>query len=240
MNFAEFEASFNKKSKNWQVCAVLKDRQWHCRECEYRHARITQIAGGGGIQGLQRGTKTRPGMVIDSANHLCTKCERTTRQDRWTGAFQQELHASSMPAAFVRHTIGLLRSRDVVENTERTPGQLTIDHKLPMIRWNPDTKRQQTVYTGMSDEDIVKHFQLLKKSNGSVSHNLLKSRACEKCYKTGNRGMPFGISFFYAGGQKWAGSDKTDATGCIGCGWFDFDLWRDRLNKTVRERKGTQ
>ena len=236
MNLADFEVSFNKKSKIWQVYAVLKDRQWHCRECEYQHIRITQIAGGGGIQGLQRGTKTRSGMIIDSANHLCTKCERTTRQDRWTSAFHQELHASSMPAAFVRRTIGLLGSRDVVENTERPPGQLTIDHKLPMIRWNPNTKRQQTLYTGMSDEDIIKHFQLLKKSNGSVSHNLLKSRSCERCYKQGKRGTPFGIQFFYEGGPRWGGSSKDDESGCIGCGWFDFSAWRDGLNEAVRKR----
>ncbi len=54
----------------------------------------------------------------------------------------------------------------------------------------------------MSNEDIRDKFQLLKKSNGSVSHNLLKSRACENCYKKGQRGTPFGIQFFYAGNNK--------------------------------------
>ncbi|MDE0320862.1 MAG: hypothetical protein OXH86_19850 [Acidimicrobiaceae bacterium] len=109
-----------------------------------------------------------------------------------------------------------------------------MDHKLPQLRWGGTEVAAQQDYSAMSDEDIVDKFQLLKKSNGSVSHNLLKSRACERCYKTGNRGTPFGIRFFYAGNGKWAPADKQDASGCVGCGWFDFDAWRSALNRTLR------
>uniref|UniRef100_UPI002B26098C hypothetical protein n=1 Tax=Candidatus Poriferisodalis multihospitum TaxID=2983191 RepID=UPI002B26098C len=213
---------------------VLRDMQWHCRECEYTHTGITQIAGGAGIQGLQRGTKSRPGLVIESANHLCTACDRTTRHDRWQGNFTRAVPSSTMPRGFVRRAVRLLGSRDVVELTERPPNQLTVDHKLPQLRWGGTEVAAQQDYSAMSDEDIVDKFQLLKKSNGSVSHNLLKSRACERCYKTGNRGTPFGIRFFYAGNGKWAPADKQDASGCVGCGWFDFDAWRSALNRTLR------
>ncbi len=228
-----FEDTFDKGTKVYQVYLVLLDHQWHCRECEYVHTGITQIAGGSGIQGLQRGTKTRPGMVIESGNHLCTNCKHTTRQDRWQGALQSSVQGSSMPPSFVTRAIALLGSRDVVELTIRPPGQLTIDHKLPMLRWNNRTAPKQTDYTGMSDDDIKANFQLLKKSNGSVSHNLLKSRACERCFKTGNRGEPFGISFFYSGDRKWTPTDRQDPKGCEGCGWYDFDLWRKRLNQSL-------
>jgi len=87
----------------------------------------------------------------------------------------------------------------------------------------------------MSDDDIREHFQLLKKSNGTTSHNHLKSRACEHCFKTGSRGTPFGVRFFYEGGPKWVPEDRKDPSGCIGCGWYDFDLWRKHLNQRLAE-----
>ena len=104
-----------------------------------------------------------------------------------------------------------------------------------MLRWNNRVKKLLTDYAAMDDDDIRANFQLLKKSNGSVSHNLLKSRACEQCFKTGKRGKPFGISFFYSGGERWKPSDKRDPKGCNGCGWYDFDLWRTRLNEKLME-----
>ncbi len=229
----EFEATFNKGTKIYQVWLVLKDQQWHCRECEYTHVNITQIAGGSGIQGLQRGTKSRDGLEIDSANHLCPKCERTTRHDRWTGGFETAIPSPSMPQGFARRVIGLLSSRDVVDGSERSPSQLTVDHKLPIIRWSPETQQTQSAYSTMSDDDIKTHFQLLKKSNGSISHNLLKSRACEQCFKTGERGTPFGLRFFYEGGPRWEPADKKDPSGCVGCGWYDFDQWRRQLNNRL-------
>ena len=140
-----------------------------------------------------------------------------------------------MPTDFARQAIQTLGSRDIVELTERPRGQLTVDHKLPMLRWNSDTRDKLTAYAKMTTWDIREHFQLLKKSNGSVSHNLLKSRACERCFRTGNRGRPFGIKFFYEGDSKWEPKDKKDPKGCIGCGWYDFDEWRKALNAHVRE-----
>ncbi len=231
---SNFERSFDKTTKVYQVYLVLKDQQWHCRECEYTHTGITQIAGGSGIQGLQRGTKSRLGMKIESGNHLCVECGRTTRHDRWQGGYESSVQSASMPSNFVRRVIAVLGSRDVVEGTERPSTQLTIDHKLPMLRWNNTTKKIQTNYAAMDDDDIRTHFQLLKKSNGSVSHNLLKSRACERCYKTGNRGTPFGIAFFYSGNNKWKPRSKTNPKGCEGCGWYDFALWRRRLNNKLK------
>ena len=231
----KFESAFDKTTKIWKVYSVLKDRQWHCRECEYTHVGSTQIAGGSGIQGLQRGTAKRKGMEIESGNHLCVNCGRTTRQDRWSGNLRSAVPAPSMPRSFAHKAIQLLGSRDVVENVERTPSQLTVDHKLPMLRWDSAQSKAQNDYANMTDGDIRGHFQLLKKSNGSVSHNLLKSRACERCYKTGNRGTPFGVAFYYEGDGKWRGKSKTDAGGCKGCGWYDFDRWRTELNREVEE-----
>ena len=169
-------------------------------------------------------------MEIQSENHLCVRCDRTTRQDRWNGQFKESTMPGTMPRSFQKRAISILGSRDVVENTERAASHLTIDHKLPMIRWDAETSKAQTDYASMTDDDITNTFQLLKKSNGSVSHNMLKSRACEACYKKGKRGTPFGISFFYSGTRDWSASDKQDPAGCHGCGWYDFGKWRTALN----------
>lgn len=235
MDLSEFTATFDTSTKVYKVFRVLQDRQWHCRACEYSHVGSSQLAGGSGIQGLQRGTHSRPGLVIDSADHFCQPCDAATRHDRWTGNFEQAIPVSSMPRSFARRAVSLLGSRDVVEQTERPPNQLTVDHKVPMLRWNADERSAQTAYSAMSDDDIRDRFQLLKKSNGSVSHNLLKSRACERCYRSGQRGTPFGIAFFYKGGPKWEPADKQDPSGCLGCGWHDFDEWRRSLNQHLKE-----
>ena len=63
----DFEKHFDQDTKIYQVYLVLRDQKWHCRECEYAHTGITQIAGGSGIQGLQRGNKSRPEMQIEAA-----------------------------------------------------------------------------------------------------------------------------------------------------------------------------
>ncbi len=102
-----------------------------------------------------------------------------------------------------------------------------------MLRWNQETTAKQSNYDSMTEADIRLNFQLLKESNGSVSHNLLKSRSCERCYKKGRRGTPFDIKFFYAGGPRWVPVNKKDPSGCIGCGWYDFAEWRKFLNKEL-------
>lgn len=231
-----FERLFGKTTKTYLVFNVLKDKQWHCRECEYTHTGITQIAGGSGIQGLQRGNRKRNGMEIHSDNHLCRNCNRATRHDKWTGNFNLPLTPSTMSPSFAKKVIDILGSRDIVESTKRPANQLTIDHKLPMLRWDEKEKQAQTSYKDMDDQDIRNHFQLLKKSNGSVSHNLLKSRSCEVCWKTGQRGKPFGINYYYSGTEKWTSLNKVDASGCIGCGWFDLDIWRNELNKVLKNK----
>lgn len=230
----EFEASFKDGTKIHQVYLVLRDQAWHCRECEYRHVETSQIAGGSGIQGLQRGTGSRAGLVLESRTEHCATCERATRQDRWTGELKPAVPATAIPPNQVARFLRVLGRRDIVEMTNRQPSEITIDHKLPMIRWNQETRAGQVNYSEMDDDDIRQKFQVLKASNGSVSHNLLKSRACEHCLDTGDRGTPFGIVFFYEGGAQWEPEDPTDPMGCVGCGWYDFDRWRRALNSRLQ------
>lgn len=229
-----FESKFKKNSKAYKVYLVLKDMQWHCRGCSYSHVESTQIAGSGGIQGLRRGSSKRDGLEIKSGNNFCVECDKNIRHDKWSGQFITSLNPGSMPDKFKTRTFQLLGERDVVEKTKRNRNEITVDHKLPMIRWNKVTEKEQKNYNNMTDEEIKKNFQILKKTNGSVSHNALKSRACERCFQKGRRGKPFKINYFYKGNDAWEPDDKKNADGCIGCGWYDFDEWRNNLNKKLR------
>ncbi len=60
----------------------------------------------------------------------------------------------------------------------------------------------------------------------SRENNLLKSRSCEKCVKTGKRQPFMGIKFFYKGNEKY-----TEDLGCEGCGWHNPKKWKEELNK---------
>ena len=219
-----------------EVFKVLKDRKWHCRSHDYHHVPSDQLAGGGGIQGLKRGTSSRPGLRIESRREVCKRCERRTRQDRWTGELQKATAASSFPRGLKNRILSYFKQIDSVELRKRSDHELIIDHRFPMLRWG---EVEESLSSGMSDRDIASKFQLLK-ADGSGNHNLLKSRACEACFKTGKRGQPFGIGFFYKGRAAWPKSVPATGTlaekGCVGCGWYDFDKWRDALNAHLRRR----
>ena len=123
---------------------------------------------------------------------------------------------------------------DVIEQRQRPAHELIIDHRFPMERWG---ESEPPHLTSMSDEEIKKKFQLLKKDS-SGNHNLLKSRSCERCIKIGKRGKPFGISFWYQGGEDWPSVHQRGAEaeeGCVGCGWYDFEAWREALNQKLAE-----
>jgi hypothetical protein len=216
-----------------KVFALLEDQNWHCRDCEGKSIASGQYAGGGGIQGLQRGTKTRDGLVIESENRFCTTCQKLTRHDRWTG----ETKAANATATFSKRLqtriLELLKYTDAIENRTRTAHELVIDHRFPMERWGG---LESPNPADMSDAAIRAKFQLLKKDQAG-NHNLLKSRACERCIATGQRGTPLGIRFWYQGEADWnLDIPKTGIAaeaGCVGCGWYDFAKWREALNQML-------
>ena len=233
MDAQEYKALFPPMSKVLKVFEVLEDRQWHCRSHEYGHVETTQLAGSGGIQGLQRGSSKRPGAELESTNRFCVECDKTTRQDRWTGRYAAPSTASAMSDDLKWKVLRHFNLKEVINGTSRASNELVIDHKFPMTRWPPgygDADRED-----MSEGEIGARFQLLKKTV-DVNDNLLKSRACERCYRTGRRGTPFGIRFYYKGGPMWDAPTKQDESGCAGCGWYDFAAWRDGLNKFVSRR----
>lgn len=222
--------NFREGSTQSRVFAVLKDMKWHCRGHRYPPGLSGQIAGGGGIQGLQRGTKQRSGLVIETKREHCRQCGKVTPHDRWTGSFRVAVTTKSIPPAAARRIRIYYGNTDVIELRERPESEIVIDHKFPMLRWGgPEFE----VDYSAEDKSMCRHFQLLKKDQAG-NHNLLKSRACERCFKDGVRGTPFGINFFYKGDIRWPSdvpSEGPDAEiGCHGCGWYDFAVWRAALN----------
>lgn len=230
----EYRTSFQKKTTlQYKVFELLSDQQWHCRNCEGNVVGSQQYAGGGGIQGLQRGTNSRPGIEILTKNEYCEACEQKRKWDKWTGSFKASSSASSMPKKLQQKIFDLYSKKDVIEQRERPTHELVIDHRFPMSRWEG---AEEKLSEHMTDQEIRKKFQLLKK-DAAGNHNLLKSRACEKCAKTGERGTPFGIIFWYEGSQLWDKNIPSSGTeaenGCIGCGWYDFGIWREALNEEL-------
>ena len=185
------------------------------------------------MQGLQRGTKTRPGLEIQRRSHECAVCKRKTVWDRWTGTLREANASAGIPNKLLVRIFEHYKFRDEIEQRVRPIHELIVDHRVPMERWGTTEGK---LSAEMTSDEIEKKFQVLKKSS-SGNHNLLKSRACEACIRTGKRGTPLGIRFFYKGSGRWPqkipqrGADSEK--GCVGCGWYDFSKWRQALNKQL-------
>ncbi len=231
MNIDEYQGLFQGETLQKKYFEILEDTRWHCRECANKEVGSRQLAGGGGIQGLQRGTKTRPGIVVETKRDYCEICGKPTDWDRWTGEFTESTPASGIPKKLQNRILSYYDYTDSIEQRKREANELVIDHRFPMERWGSS---EEINSSQMSEEEINKKFQLLKKDS-SGNHNLLKSRVCENCLRTGKRGYPMGIQFYYEGDENWPSDcPKTgpDAErGCIGCGWYDFEAWRNALNR---------
>ena len=107
------------------------------------------------------------------------------------------------------------------------------DHKFPEDRWDENTARSNP--DDMSVKDIKSKFQLL-----STQTNLHKQRHCATCITSKKRGYPYGIKYYYSGGEDWDakypehGADAEK--GCVGCGWYDLLKWKEALNKELNKK----
>lgn len=127
---------------------------------------------------------------------------------------------------------GVLPLKDACFDSPQMPSELIIDHKFPSSRWvNGETVNE----TAMSDEEIKHKFQLLTNQT-----NLQKERYCKRCVSTGIRGDFFGIKWFYDGDENWSGSSKADERGCVGCCWYDLEVWKEKFNQFLSEAKSSE
>ncbi|MBE9104029.1 restriction endonuclease [Nostoc cf. edaphicum LEGE 07299] len=226
------QSQFKKGSTQLQVFKLLSAQKWHCRDHEGKSIASAQYAGGGGIQGLQRGNKQRPGLVIETESKYCEFCRKKTRWDRWIGEIKSANSASNIPASLVLRILQVYSYTDAIEQRRREKHELVIDHRFPMERWR---ENEPPHLASISETEIKKKFQLLKKDQFG-NNNLLKSQSCERCIKTAKRGTPFGIRFWYQGDENWPSIHQQGAEaeeGCVGCGWYDFETWRNTLNQKL-------
>lgn len=234
MEISEYKNMLTSGSLQAEYFKILSDKNFHCRKCAQKMIGSEQLAGGGGVQGLQRGTKNRPGLVIETISEYCSKCKKITKWDRWTGEFKQSNSAAGISVELQKKILNHYAYTDSIEQRKRQAHELVIDHRHPMERWGESEEHNNI---DMTDDEIQHKYQLLKK-DVSGNHNLLKSRACERCIATGKRGYPMGIKYYYAGDENWPDdcptNGKDSERGCIGCGWYDFETWRKSLNEQIK------
>jgi hypothetical protein len=217
---------FKPNTTSYYDWEVMKDLKWHCTKCELKsaQAKTWQVWRQMGIQ-LDRDEKGN-----FYKRMYCSNCDMVTvhRKLKSLEILDDTKVRSGISTYLARKIKMVLNYEESVFLRKMPSNLLEIDHKFPQIRWCKDEKENKVT---MSEEEIKKKFILLTRSN-----NLLKSRFCEKCVKTGKRGHFPGIYFWYEGDENWIGESECDEKGCIGCFWYDPYKWREELNKIVNKK----
>ena len=234
---ADIKSLFKPEAKQAQVFDVLADMEWHCRTCDFVHIQMRQIAGGGGIQGLERGTKGRPGLELITKDQLCGTCNDRTKHDRWTGKARQNQVFGDLPKALKERVAKLYGYRDPFTGGTLRPSDCIVDHRFPRERWGPDYECPMD--KNATDDALKKHYQLLRNTRDS-NDNLRKSRSCESCIAESRRKGPLNhVEYFYRGDAPWPEGvpleGKLAFEGCEGCGWFNVEEWLKRLGKLAAQ-----
>ena len=191
------------------TCAIPDNPNWARRWQDLKEAGYT--------------TATRP-------SHYCEKCGGN-RAEIIMLRFPREVETGyeTIPPKLRRKIMSQLGNYDVYENVIRRSGLLP-DHKFPEIRWDHSTREKNS--ETMTTEEIQTKFQLMDNRR-----NQQKREACRKCKQTGKRGFPFGVKFYYFGGENWdpyiPTEGKAAEAGCVGCGWYDLNKWRQEINRSI-------
>lgn len=209
---------FNNGTKLEIIFTILSDGQWHCGKHELpgtQPAKAIQII-------------RQHGFNIINKTLYCEICKDKTVHRKLTSL-------EPVKSSFVRIQLSpKIRSRvlkiynncESITMREMVPNLLEVDHRFPQVRWSKDENYDEN----MSDDELIKRFQLLTRE-----HNLWKSRYCEKCRNTGERGTFIGINYFAFGAKNWDPSiSPNDEKGCLGCFWYSPDLWRKSLNEKLK------
>ncbi|MDC1515487.1 hypothetical protein N8451_05485 [Polaribacter sp.] len=216
-----------KETQTFKVLQALHSGNWECRAC----GPVTKV-------NPQPASRLRDlkklGYIIGSKRKHCNnnECSKKTMHDvlvmlpKIQSKFEDgnELRAS-MSEKLKERIKKVLGKKEVCFNLIRSSVELIVDHKFPSQRWitketeNPDD---------MSEAEIRKKFQLL-----SNQTNMWKSRICDSCVKTGKRGDFMGIKWYYEGDENWNGTTEDDENGCVGCVWYDTELWKEKLDEKI-------
>lgn len=200
---------------------TLKDLEWHCAKCELPGSQPAKM-----LQGLrQDGWQFERTGQNWTKVQFCETCGTKSVHRRLSTLTRLEASASraDIPSAVRERIRRYYDGKDELLGYAPTGRTVEIDHRTPQVRW---LEHEEEVAPTISDSEIERRFMLLAREN-----NLLKSRHCERCVETGQRQPFLGISFFYAGDEKW-----TPGLGCVGCGWHHPRKWRELLNAALIRR----
>jgi hypothetical protein len=139
-----------------------------------------------------------------------------------------------MSPVFKAKAIAVMESINVYEYSKANKHGLLPDHKFPEIRWDEETRTENP--EEMPNNEIKEKFQLVDNQR-----NQQKREVCRKCFQTGKRGKLYGVNFYYEGNENWDTEipkiGKEAEKGCVGCGWYDIQKWRESLNNLIENSK---
>ena len=217
---------FKKDTTSYYDFEIMSDLKWHCTKCELKsgQAKTWQVWRQMGIQ-LGKNEKGNFYKKI-----FCKNCKNQTihRKLEMLSLSKETKIRSGIPQKLARKVKAVLKFEEAMFLRKMMPRELEVDHKFPQVRWGKDEGKNDPK---MSEAEIKDKFILLSRSN-----NLLKSRYCESCHRTGKRGCFPGIRYWHKGKEDWDKTiDKHDERGCVGCFWYDPYKWRDELNGLVNK-----
>lgn len=216
---------FKTGSTSFNDFKIMSDLKWHCSKCELKsgQAKTWQIWRQSGIQ-LRKDEK---GHFYKTMH--CSACQSKTIY-RGLESFKildSTINRAGIPTVLAKRIKDILNCEEAVFMRKLIPNELEIDHRFPQIRWATNEDKN---LNDMAEKDIKNKFILLNRSN-----NLLKSRYCEKCFKTKRRGNFPGIYFWFEGDENWSEKiEPTSAQGCVGCFWNNPYAWRQKLNDIIQ------
>jgi hypothetical protein len=213
------------KKETWELFEKLKKLQWICISCEYNNPNWAR---------RNQDLKEMGYTITTKTNQFCPICQKNKRTFLLLvplprcGISGYETYSPALRERIIK----VLGSYDAYEGKLGKKDSLLPDHKFPEIRWDLETRRDSL--ENLSNEEIKKDFQLL-----SNQRNLQKREVCRTCYQIGIRGFPFGIKFYYQGEETWSKNiqkkGKEAEKGCIGCGWYDLEAWRNAINQKLTD-----
>lgn len=217
-----FKNPFKLGTQAHETFEILSDLEWHCADCELPGSQPAAT-----IRSLRRkGYDIETASIKSGGRKFCEKCGEKTTHYRMTDV--RPVHSpkerSDLPNWLVERIMKIYDKRDAISGRKKHPKELTVDHRIPNIRWKDS---EESFERTISEKEIKKKFQLLTNAN-----NLWKSRMCEKCVETGIRQPFIGVKFFYKGSEEYE-----EEIGCKGCGWYNPKKWKEKLNEFIKRHK---
>lgn len=216
---------FNPGTKPYEDFETLSDLQWHCTKCELKsgQAKTWQV------------WRQEKGIQLDQDEKgnwykklYCEHCKEKTihRKLKSVEILEVNKARSGIPSKIAKRVKQLYDNEEAVLLRKLSDNELEVDHRFPQIRWGENEADNSL----LSDEQLKEKFMLLNRS-----HNLLKSRYCERCFAEKIRGSFPGIKYWYEGNEQWQGANDCDPRGCVGCFWYDPYEWRKKLNELIKK-----